>query len=80
MNQQTWSIGREKPSDLACAIARDIFASGDEPHDKVQRIAFKGGNYPDAETELGGYCEESLARRIDASLKADPVQPEREPK
>lgn len=65
----TWKLDRKPPSELAALIARDIFSAGDEPHDKVQRIAFKGGSYTGVETDLGGLCEESLARRIDASLK-----------
>ena len=61
MSKQIWSTNREKPSELACSIARDIFSSGDNGDDKAQRLAFKGGKYPDHETDLGGYCEEALA-------------------
>lgn len=50
--------------DLAQRIARAIFASGDAPDDKAQRIEFKGGTWPDNETNLGGLCEESLAALI----------------
>lgn len=49
---------------LGCYLARKIFAIGDEPHDKVQRIEFKGGEWPDRETGLGGLCETSLASSI----------------
>ena len=57
---------------LAETIARDIFESGDElPNDKTQRISFKGGKYPDAETDIGGFCESALADRIHASLIAE---------
>lgn len=69
MSTQTWNLNREKPSALACAIAKDIFSVGDEPNDNVQRIEFIGGDWPDNETRLGGLCEQALARRIDASLK-----------
>lgn len=74
MSKEYWNINREKLSDLACTIAKDLFEMGSEPSRGdagiVHRIAFKAGDYPDGETELGGLCEESLARRIDASLKA----------
>lgn len=74
MIKQTWGVRREKPSDLACTLARDLFDMGSEPSRGelgiVHRIAFKAGDYPDNETELGGLCEDALARRIDASLKA----------
>lgn len=67
-----WSAKeRKEPSELASAIARDIFSMGDHPlnDDKAHRIEFKGGHYPDGETDLGGLCEKSLADRIDASLR-----------
>ncbi len=56
---------------LAVKIARDIFKSGDQSNDKTQRMAFKGGEYPDSETNLGGYCEVALADRIHATLIAE---------
>ena len=59
---------------IAKAIARDIFSAGDlvrqsGQSDNCQRIAFMGGKYPDAETELGGVSEEPLAGMISRSLK-----------
>ena len=54
---------------LAEKIARDIFALGDEPTDMVQRIEFKGGEYPGKETGLGGLCERALASYIAKSLE-----------
>ncbi len=58
--------------ELSELIARDLFATGSEPSRGVagivQRIEFKGGEYPDDETELGGLCEKSLARRIRSIL------------
>jgi hypothetical protein len=47
--------------ELAAAIARKIFEAGDMPHDKTQRIQFKGGEWPDNETSLGGFNERALA-------------------
>ena len=59
---------------LAERIAADIFKAGSEPSrgvgGTVQRIAFKGGKYPGAETNLGGYGLPALADRIHASLIA----------
>lgn len=48
-------------SQRANLIARGIFAAGDEPDDKVQRIEFKGGKWPDTETSLGGLSLGPLA-------------------
>ncbi len=59
---------------LANRIATDIFESGDRLPDKTQRIAFRGGEYPDAETTLGGYCQSALADCIRASLIAVRVE------
>jgi hypothetical protein len=42
-------------------IARELFKLGDMPRDKTQRIEFKGGTWPEAETGLGGFCEHALA-------------------
>lgn len=48
--------------ELATRIARGIFEVGDErTTDLVQRIAFKGGTWPDGETDLGGLNEMALA-------------------
>lgn len=49
---------------LAARIAREIFLVGDDPTDKVQRIGFKGGRWPNHETELGGLNEPALASVI----------------
>lgn len=54
--------------ELAAIIARKIFAALDEPHDKCQRIEGRGGEYPDAETKLGGFGEEPLAEFIERVL------------
>lgn len=74
MKNAVWSMNRKEPSDLACAIARDIFESMG-----AHRIAFLGGEYPDNETDMGGFCEEAFAMRLDISLlnelfkKTDPA-------
>lgn len=54
---------------LAVRLARGIFEVGDEPDDKVQRIQFMGGDYPDHETKLGGLGESSLADYLDWLLE-----------
>lgn len=48
----------------AAEIARRIFRCGDEFGDTVQRIQFKGGTYPDSETNQGGMCEKALSTFI----------------
>lgn len=55
--------------DLAAHIARVIMDSpvGVEP-DRAQRLAFRGGRYPDAETDLGGLNQTALVARIKAAL------------
>jgi len=53
---------------LGVYLARKLFELGDEPHDKAQRIEFKGGVYPDRETNLGGLTESSLADFIEYAL------------
>lgn len=57
---------------LADRIAADIFEAGSEPSrglaGTVHRIAFKGGEYPNSETELGGYCQSALADLIHQSI------------
>lgn len=51
--------------DLAESLAREIFAIGDEPDDKVQRIQFCGGSWlKNAETNLGGLNRDALAREL----------------
>lgn len=56
---------------LAEKIAREVFASGDEPRGggKVHRIQFMGGWYPNGEIPLGGFCEIALASCIELALK-----------
>lgn len=49
-------------------LARRLFAVPNEPGDRTQRIEFKGGKYPEAETNLGGYCESALAEWFTAEL------------
>lgn len=55
---------------LAQHIARAIFEC---PllmgTDRVQRIAFKGGLYPIAETDLGGLNEDGLTNVIERALQ-----------
>lgn len=53
-------------------LAQKIFELGNEPHDKAQRLEFKGGIYPDHETKLGGLVESSLAAYIEYSLDRIP--------
>ncbi len=52
----------------AAQVARDIFQLGNRGSDKAQRMQYKGGIYPDNETDLGGLCEESLAAFVKRSL------------
>jgi hypothetical protein len=56
-------------------MARLIFGSAmtdgsGDVSQTVQRLAFKGGTYPDAETDLGGMNEDCLASEIAAALIA----------
>lgn len=55
-------------------LARAIFADGDRSGDKTQRIEFKGGAWPDHETDLGGYIEESFSRCLDRLLNTASIQ------
>jgi hypothetical protein len=60
----------------AVKIARAIFAAPSGiGNDRVQRIAFKGGKYPDSETDLGGLCEIALADVICGALDDTEVHP-----
>lgn len=54
----------------AMQIAGAIFAIGDEPNDKVQRIAFRGGKYPEGETDLGGLNRAALVNVIERAMLA----------
>ena len=58
--------------ELADYLAHAIFAAGNEPHDRVQRIQFMGGKYPDHETKMGGYCREALRDCIQRAIDARP--------
>ena len=60
MSEFTLAIGKH--------IARRVFSMGDRNGDKCQRLEFKGGNWPDNETSLGGICESSLASHIASIL------------
>jgi len=62
----------EEIVDLADYLAHAIFAQGNECHDRVQRIQFMGGKYPDHETKLGGYCREALRDCIKRAIDARP--------
>lgn len=53
---------------LAAKIARDVFKCGDEGKWKCNRIAFKSGDWPVGERDLGGLIEVALARVIERSL------------
>lgn len=45
---------------LAELLARRLFECGDEGGSAVQRIAFKGGRYPNDERDQGGMCEAAV--------------------
>lgn len=53
---------------LAAKIARDIFKRGDEGKWKCNRIAFKSGDWPVGERDLGGLIESALASVVERSL------------
>lgn len=53
----------------AKAMARHIFRKFDAGSDKCQRLAAKGGKYPDSETNLGGLCEMAFAEMIERALR-----------
>lgn len=64
---------------LAAKIARDVFKVGDEGKWKCNRIAFKSGDWPVGERDLGGLIESALAGVIERSLivhlvKVNPIQ------
>lgn len=56
-------------SELARKVAADVFAELEMNGDKCQRLAAKGGKWPEAETDLGGLCEPALAERIEVAMK-----------
>jgi hypothetical protein len=59
-------------SALAKRLARGIFETPElRLGERVTRLAFKGGSWPNNETDLGGVSEWSLAKRI-ADLLAVP--------
>lgn len=55
--------------EIGRTIAREIFAIGDEAKNPCQRIEFKGGKWPDEETNNGGIGEGPLAGFIADKLK-----------
>lgn len=61
----------EQATDIADKIARDIMAAGNGPT-PCRRIQFKGGKYPDSETDQGGFSESALAKCIRESLSRVP--------
>lgn len=54
---------------LGARLARDLMAVGDENGDKACRMEYKGGIYPNNETNLGGMCEAALAGFFAARLR-----------
>mgnify|MGYP001562924198 CR=1 FL=1 len=59
-------------SPKAKAMARHIFGEFDAGRDKCQRLAAKGGKYPDSETNLGGLCETAFAEMIERFVLEPP--------
>jgi hypothetical protein len=57
---------------LAKHIADVLFNTPTNSDDPCQRIAFKGGKYPSAETDLGGLCKSALANVILKALQEYP--------
>lgn len=59
---------------LSAYLARRIFeAPTGWKEDRVQRIAFMGGDFPRGkETDMGGFCEEALADCIRSALAEYP--------
>lgn len=55
--------------ELAEKVAKDVFSELELNGDKCQRLAAKGGKWPEAETDLGGLCEPALAEMIEVSLR-----------
>ena len=52
-------------------IVERLFALGaDGPKNKIQRIQFMGGTYPDNEIPQGGMCKTALITFIDEELRA----------
>jgi len=47
--------------ELAEKIASSLLEAGSTDNDKAHRIQFKGGDWPDHETSLGGFGKEGLA-------------------
>ena len=61
-------------ADMAAKIARDVMREGDWPT-PCKRIQFMGGRYPDQEIPQGGFCESSLAKAIESSLRRHACPP-----
>lgn len=65
------SGSRDRVDEMADYLARAIFLAGHGPDgDKTQRIAFKGGRYRVAETDLGGFCQSALEDWIAQAIRA----------
>lgn len=60
-------LSKDYQLNLAMRIARHIFERGVGPGE-TQRIALKGGTYPDSETDRGGLNEIALPQVIDEAL------------
>lgn len=67
-NQSKPPLAAASSSAHGARVARYIFSRLDCGKDKCQRLAAKGGVYPDRETNLGGLCEAALAGMIDDAL------------
>lgn len=55
--------------DLASRLAAHVFHRVVTGGGTVQRIQFKGGKYPDNETNMGGLCESALACELMAGIE-----------
>lgn len=62
--------------ELASYLARQIFKLGDEGADRTQRLEFKGGEWPDKETDLGGVCEVALVSFLERVINERGTAPE----
>jgi hypothetical protein len=58
---------------LHTLLARLIFMVGDNAGNPCQRIQFKGGEWPDSETDNGGLCEIALASLLEDEIKSLPA-------
>ncbi len=60
---------RKLAEEIGTLLARGIFELGSEPNSPCNRIQFKGGKWPDNETNQGGIGEAPLAKLISESLE-----------